>query len=513
MSARARAGAAVAAVAIIAIVAAIVLTTTGALGAPSGAARVSTITAAATTARTGNVPAPRPSPATGLTIKPATGGLWTMYARDDARSAYDSLETHLRPNWDPWHQMWVAPDWHALTAQVVTANNLAYMGAWDGYERAVGLGGSLNIVWKTYLGITSATCKPYTLQKNPGVASTPEAVVMNGKPTLFVGGGDAQMYALDAMTGAVVWRTRLGSSPDHFIWSSPVVYRGSVYIGLASTADCPIVAGQVFKLNALTGAIQNTFTAVPPGCTGGEVWDAPTVDDAAGVVYVTTGSRGTCSQPEPYADAVVALSATDLSVVGSWQVPASDQVAHGGFRAAPTLFLATLGHSVHQMLAVGNKNGIFYAFDRTLLASGPVWQQRLGLGGGCTNYMCTRGVVGLAAWDGQTLYVGASASTIAGKSCPGSIQALRPASGAIVWQTCLKDGPAAGGVTLANSGDREVAMVNSGPSVVLLTAATGARFWSYTDPEGQSFFAPVAISNGLLWFPNVDGGMHEQQVS
>ena len=90
------------------------------------------------------------------------------------------------------------------------------------------------------------------------------------------------MYALDAITGAVLWSTSLGSSPSHFIWSSPAVYNGSVYIGVASYGDCPLVQGQLVQLDATTGAIRHVFPVVPNGCTGAGVWATPAIDAVAG---------------------------------------------------------------------------------------------------------------------------------------------------------------------------------------------------------------------------------------
>src|SRR5439155_9289759 len=68
-----------------------------------------------------------------------------------------------------------------------------------------------------------------------------------------ISGGTAQLFALDALTGEVVWHTPLASSPDHFIWSSPALYRGSIYVGVSAFADCPLIQGQLVALDASTG--------------------------------------------------------------------------------------------------------------------------------------------------------------------------------------------------------------------------------------------------------------------
>ena len=79
------------------------------------------------------------------------------------------------------------------------------------------------------------------------------------------------------------------------------MFGNSVYIGVASFGDCPLVQGQLLQLNRVTGALQNTFNVVPNGCTGGGVWGSPTVDAAAGTIYFDTGNSGSCSSSEPLA--------------------------------------------------------------------------------------------------------------------------------------------------------------------------------------------------------------------
>ena len=93
---------------------------------------------------------------------------------------------------------------------------MIYWGSWDGFEHATSLDGTQ--VWQRNLGQTVDTnCIPSTA----GVASTATVatVLVAGRSTsvVFVGGGNATVYALNALTGAIIWRTELGSSPSHFI--------------------------------------------------------------------------------------------------------------------------------------------------------------------------------------------------------------------------------------------------------------------------------------------------------
>src|SRR5437870_1467040 len=149
--------------------------------------------------------------------------------------------------------------------------------------------------------------------------ATVASVLVNGKLTtvVFVAGGNAHFYALNATTGAVIWQKALGTSPSYFLWSSPAVYNGSVYIGSASFGDCPLTPGQLIQMDAATGTIQHTFTDVPQGCLGGGVWGSPTIDTVTGEVYFTTGTYASCSPLETMPIAAVDLHAANLSYAGS----------------------------------------------------------------------------------------------------------------------------------------------------------------------------------------------------
>src|SRR5260370_9628142 len=95
---------------------------------------------------------------------------------------------------------------------------------------------------------------------------------------VFVGGGDTEFYALNANTGAVIWHTQIGVAPNDVIWSSPVFYNGSLYISTASLCDNPLAQAQIFRVDSVTGTIQNTFNVVPNGCVGAVVWGSSTID-------------------------------------------------------------------------------------------------------------------------------------------------------------------------------------------------------------------------------------------
>ncbi len=415
-----------------------------------------------------------------------TSGDWTTYMGNNARQGYNGAETIINVNSAPHLKLkWTHSASGAIFSQPIVSNGLIYWGSEDGYEHATNLTGGF--VWATNIGTTPGDCS----NTHTGVNSTGTiaSAVIGGKTTevLYVGGGNGYMYALNAATGVVIWKTLLGSAPPHFLWSSPAVYNGNVYEGVSSLDDCPLVQGQLVEMNGVTGAIEHTFNTVPNGCIGASIWASPTIDESAGLVFIATGNAGSCGSPEPYAEAIVKLKASDLSYESSWQVPSSEQVTDGDFGATPTLFTATINGTLHNMVGAENKNGIFYAFDRLSIHTGPLWQVQVGCPG-CSGSQTP------AAWDGTTLYVGSHKAIINGQSCAGSLNAVNPATGAFIWQHCMTDGAIFGAIMVVPG----VAVIGEGSYIIVVNTKTGQTLFRYENTS-QIFLGAATISNGVLY--------------
>jgi len=358
---------------------------------------------------------PAPTPALAA---PAPGD-WATYMADNGHSGFNAAENIITPATAPTLKLkWTQSAGDAIVTQPVVSNGLIYWASWDGFEYATDLSG--RTIWAANLGTT--TPLPICVPPHLGVSSsaTIANVEMNGIVTLvdFLGGGNGNFYALNARTGAIIWKTFLGTPPAHYLWSSPTLYHGSIYMGVASVGDCPLVQGQLVQMDAATGRIQHTFNTVPDGCVGGGVWSSPTIDEAAGTVYISTGTIDPCHPHERYAIGLVELRASDLSLIQSWQVPKSERIKDGDFGATPTLFTTSAGIP---MVGLVNKNGIYYAFKRDDL-SRQVWETRI----------ATTGInISSSAWDGHRLYVGGRRITINGVTCRDSVMALDPDDGTI----------------------------------------------------------------------------------
>ncbi len=455
------------------------------------------------TANTGSAPAtvaPSPTPQEAQ-IEP---GDWPDYLLHN--SSYNAAESSITTGTvSQLHLAWSAHAPGGVTAQPVVVNNRVYWGSWDGYEHATTLYGQQ--VWAAYLGQTSDTddgCDP----ASAGVASTATIapLTINGKNMLvdIVGGGDSSLYALDAANGHILWKASLGDTYADFIWDSPTLYHGSIYIGISSFGDCPLVQGKLFQLQASTGQVQNVLSIVPDGCEGGTQWGSPAIDENTGTLYIATGNFGTCASNEPYAQALVELRTSDLQMIDSWQLAASDTVGDGDFGSTPTLFRATINGATQQMVGAINKNGIFYAFEREAIRNGPVWQAQIASGPVCSS--CDgAGTIAPGAWDGTYLYVGGGNTTINGKYCEGSLRALDPANGHFIWEHCLSDARSMAPLAVVPG----VVVVGEGQYVTAVSAETGATLFVFRDQRSDSiFYGAPAIAHAMLFIGNMDGNLY-----
>lgn len=432
--------------------------------------------------------------ASGLPRSTVTTTLLATYHTDLQRQGYAPKETTITAHNVPsLTQLWTA-DANAssvISDEPTVYNGVAYWGDWSGDEHATSAAGKS--LWETPLGTTfHAGCEP----THAGIASSATVGTVNGTQVVVTGGGNATVAELNASTGKVIWDTRIGTQDDGFVWGSPTLYAGSVYIGLASFGDCPLVASGLFMLNAATGAVEHEFRTVPSGCLGGGVWSSPAIDSTENAVFVTTGNA-TCNTP--LQEAMLKLNASTLTLESSWAVPASQRVNDSDWGSTPTLFTAEIGGVIVPLVGSADKNGIFYALDRDAVSKGPVWEYQVATGGDCPQ--CGNGSISPAAWDGTTLYVAGGTTTVGSTSCAGSVDALDPATGQPLWHDCELGGPVLGGL-MAVPG---LVFATEGASLVALYARNGENLFSFADPSTQVFYSGATVAGGALYAADTDG--------
>jgi len=388
-----------------------------------------------------------------------------------------------------------------MLASPAIVNGVVYIGANDGYFYAVSET-TRAVLWSQFIGIDTDKPNGGCGTGTAGIISTAAVVTdpATGKLTVYVNGPDGNLYAFNATTGKIVWKSVVDKPStlvnDYYAWGSPLVVNGKVYIGISSECDMPLVPGGLDAFNQSTGALLDTWNSVPAGDLGGSIWSSAAAL-STGSIIATTGNANTATQP-PHNESIVRLSGTNLALLDSWQLPTSQVITDADFGASPTIFTAVINGVSTTMVGACNKNGIFYALNANQLSAGPVWQTRLTAPYITGNREC----IAAAVWNGTSLIAsGGDQTTINGNSYPGSVRALNPATGALLWQTGLP-GTVVGTPTEDGSGVLAVQLYDADQAAdcgyYFLNAATGSVIGRITLPNAASFGQPIFTGNSLV---------------
>jgi uncharacterized protein (TIGR03437 family) len=310
--------------------------------------------------------------------------------------------------------------------------------------------------------------------------------------TIFAGGGDSAVYALDKSTGSGIWRTPLADPAlGAYLWSSVVPYQNALYVGVASLGDCPIFRGAIARIDPRTPQTPLVKHVVPQGAVGGGIWSTPVVDEAANAVYVTTANGDLQDIAKGYwTGAILKLDPDTLATQAYYLFPESDTLTDQVGGSSPTLFTTPTGTP---MLAVAQKNGILYAVRRSDL--GLVWQTRLAVG--CVDAGQGCGSLSTPAFDGTALYLGAGVRDPEGFAI-GSVYAINPADGSILWRKDL-DTTILSPTTVANG----LLYVSTSRGLEVYDTATGQVVWS--DKRRGTLFSQPVVVNSTVYSTYVRG--------
>ena len=434
---------------------------------------------------------------------------WPTYLHDGARSSASTEAILTATNASTLKQKWAFATGGSIVDSAAVVNGVAYIGSWDGYEYAVNAttGG---LIWKTNLGQTTDPNCTY-----PTTAGITSAATVQGN-VLYVGGGGPNWYALDTATGNILWSVPTGdNSPagGHYNWSSPLIYtppgasNAFAYIGIASNCDNPLVQGQLLQVNLSTHAITNIANFVPNGQVGAGVWTSPTVDAASNTIFVSTGTINVYTQT--MSQAIVALDATTLAIKSSWQLPFEQETYDSDWGTTPTL---TTDINGHQLLSLANKNGYLYTFNRNNIGAGPIWQRQIALGGDCPTcgdgtissgtFVANATVSGVSGtYTGPVLFYAAGAVVLNGVGYQGSVSALNPADGTILW-THYTQTPVDGALAYDNGLIIDAQL----KTVEVLNASNGQSLWDYN--VSAPIYAAPSVSRGQIYVGGTDNNLY-----
>ncbi|MBI3696890.1 MAG: PQQ-binding-like beta-propeller repeat protein, partial [Acidobacteria bacterium] len=338
----------------------------------------------------------------------------------------------------------------------------------------------------------------------------------------------ANVYAVNASTGALLWKTKVDDHPMARVTGSPRLHQGCLYVPVSSVEEvssgnpkyeCCKFRGSVVALDVGGGKqIWKTYTIPDPptpakkkesgvqlyGPSGAAVWSAPTLDLKRKALYVGTGNSYS-DPPARTSEAVLAIDMESGSMLWSKQLTPGSVAWNFAcfspdrsscpekpgqdfdFGSSPILKDLPGGKSV---LVCGQKSGVVHALDPDRQGE-IVWQVRIGHGS------ALGGIQWGPAADDQTAYVALS-DVFGGKpEDAGGLFALRLASGEKVWHAPPPKPPCLGqpGCSAAQS--------------AAVTAIPGAVFSGSLDGHLRAY---STADGSILWdfdtvqeFPTVNG--------
>jgi polyvinyl alcohol dehydrogenase (cytochrome) len=287
-------------------------------------------------------------------------------------------------------------------------------------------------------------CTWWGFKADAGIRSAVTVGDTNGAPAVYFSDGGANVYALNASSGELIWKIH---PVDHFATmatATPRVYKGVVYQAFSSfeealgpdpNFECCTFRGSVVALDAATGKkLWQTFTipeAAQPtrknaagkqqyGPSGAGIWSTPTIDEQLGVLYVATGDNYS-DPPTNTSDAILAMDLRTGKLLWAKQLTANDAYNTGcstpqrtncpeaagpdfDFGQPPILVRLAEGK---RALIIGQKSGMVHALDPDQNGK-LLWQTRAGAGG----------ALGGSQWgsaaDGTKVYVAISDIGIGG---------------------------------------------------------------------------------------------------
>jgi polyvinyl alcohol dehydrogenase (cytochrome) len=306
-------------------------------------------------------------------------------------------------------------------------------------------------------------CVHWSFQARSGVRNAISIGEIRGQGrsrfAVYFGDIRANVYAVDASTGKLLWENRVDDDAVAGITGAPALHEGRLYVPVSSREEangpsplypCCTFRGSVVAIDAGTGkriwkswVIQdepkptrrNSIGTQMYGPAGGAVWNTPTIDAKNKALYIGTGNTYT----EPAAPGTDAIMAMDLatgrhlwsvqdtlndawmSCGGAWGTENCPKEMGPDYDFGASPILRTLPNG-KRLLIAGQKSGMIWAHDPDQKGA-VVWKTQIP-----ENLRIGEITFGGAA-DDQYAYFGVSSV---------GVVAVRLSSGERVWTTAIR---------------------------------------------------------------------------
>jgi polyvinyl alcohol dehydrogenase (cytochrome) len=478
---------------------------------------------------------------------PAASASWNGWSADRANTRFASVEiAGLTVDQVPRLELkWAFgfPGGTTAYGQPTVVSGRIFIGSDNGYFY------SLN---------AASGCVYWSFQAKVGVRTAPVVGPVQGpglsKYAVYFGDMRANVYALDALSGKLLWTARADDHLTARISGAPALYGGRLYVPASSGEEavsaspsysCCTFRGSIVAFDADSGRqLWKTYTIsedLKPtkknssgvqlwGPAGGAVWNSPTIDAQRDALYIGTGDAYT--EPAPATtDAVEALDLKTGKVLWSFQTLANDAWILDCPSVTPTgncpknlgpdhdvgaspILLKTANRRI---LLATPKSGTVFALDPDRRGS-LIWKLSL-----TDKTAATNGLIALGgAADSRNLYLALE---------DGTFVAVDLSRGKRAWTTRLESldelgPPNAGGEPRTKTGLRfgQSAAVTGIPGAVLtggwdgilraLSTADGKLLWQFNTAQefktvndvparGGSMGGPgPTVANGMLYVPS-----------
>jgi alcohol dehydrogenase (cytochrome c) len=370
----------------------------------------------------------------------------------------------------------------------------------------------------TYTHAVSPKARLCCGRQNRGLA------ILDGR--LFMATLDAELLAIDAASGTLIWRTQIADPADGYSSTgAPLVVKDKVITGIAGGEYG--IRGFVDAYDAATGARAWRFYTVPavdePGnetwagdswqTGGGPTWTTGSYDPALNLVYWGVGNPGPDwngaerGGDNLYTDSVVALDADSGALRWYFQFTPHDEYDWDATQV-PVLADTVVGGRTVPLLYFANRNAFFYVLNR---ATGAFVRAR---------------AFARQTWADRIDERGRPVRRAGVSPTPGGVVVAPPSSGATNWWSPAFS-PATGwlyvtaydgagsfyageptftpGTMYLGSGAADEEPNGEGRSAIrAIDPATGERMWEF-QVHPRSMSGLLASAGGLVFGGSIDG--------
>ena len=300
---------------------------------------------------------------------------WLTYSGNYNSNRHTTLDQITPANVDDLELQWVfqTPSSSVFQSTPLVVDGMMYLTEPPNTVYAVDAEHG-RVFWR-YEYTPSTESRPCCGRVNRGVA-----ILGN---TLFMGTIDAQLIAIDAVSGEPIWQTSVERpGAGYALTHAPLIVKDKVIVGIAGAEYG--IRGFISAYDPATGEELWKFYTIPgpgePGhetwqeddwrTGGGSAWMTGSYDPDTDLLYWGTGNPGPDWNPAQrpgdnlYSDSVVALDPDTGELEWYFQFTPNDPYDYDSVQIPVLVDFPSQDGGTLKLMLWGNRNGFFYVLDR-----------------------------------------------------------------------------------------------------------------------------------------------------